>query len=418
MEENIVSVVDNNNEKIDVEIFTEDNEINLEFSTNFESAISVHNSEKSSHPYLLEKLSQKIDIIEGKGLSTNDFTDELKSTYDNYSTIIINSSNDIKGEIGNLKELKTTGKTDLVSAINEVSASSNNIVGNLEKLETFNKSNIVNSINEISNKVSDSSTVFAINSCHINSTGQNDLMFANGNNIDFNCNAEFPLIATSANSKQFKREFLTPLDVSELTDGNYNIFVGADNQPYNLANTVYIQCSTPTGTENSIWLDTSVEPLKAKKYNGSEWEQFDDVWLGSTTIKNGIVQSVINNPLNFNGVGRKLIEAYKNGTSWYNLFLQYNPTTHILAQWCEQGSSTVVNITNTIVTLLKPFEDTNYSVLALGQIFTNAGYYQCFVGEGDASHFGTSGRTKSSFILSTSNFNNGKATWLACGFAK
>ena len=54
----------------------------------------------------------------------------------------------IKG-IGNLDDLKTTNKSDLVSAINEVNDEMIDTIGDLHDLETDDKSNIVSSINEL-----------------------------------------------------------------------------------------------------------------------------------------------------------------------------------------------------------------------------------------------------------------------------
>ena len=54
----------------------------------------------------------------------------------------------IKG-IGNLDDLKTTNKSDLVSALNEVNDEMIDTIGDLHDLETDDKSNIVSSINEL-----------------------------------------------------------------------------------------------------------------------------------------------------------------------------------------------------------------------------------------------------------------------------
>ena len=57
--------------------------------------------------------------------------------------------------VGNLEDLETTNKDNLVSAINEVNSNSNDNVtniGNLEDLETTNKNNLVSAINEVNSK--------------------------------------------------------------------------------------------------------------------------------------------------------------------------------------------------------------------------------------------------------------------------
>ena len=65
------------------------------------------------------------------------------------------NSNDNVTNIGNLEDLETTNKDNLVSAINEVNSNSNDNVtniGNLEDLETTNKNNLVSAINEVNSK--------------------------------------------------------------------------------------------------------------------------------------------------------------------------------------------------------------------------------------------------------------------------
>lgn len=43
---------------------------------------------------------------------------------------------------------------------------------------------------------------------------------------------------------------------------------------------------------NTVWLDTSVQPYKAYKFNGTEWEDFKDVPIGSMVVEGGIITSV------------------------------------------------------------------------------------------------------------------------------
>lgn len=60
---------------------------------------------------------------------------------------------------------------------------------------------------------------------------------------------------------------------------------------------------------------------------------------------------------------RRLIESYHNGTEWYKVFeeIQSDGTAKY---WCEQGGRVYNNadVPNTI-NLLKPYQDTNYTVL-------------------------------------------------------
>lgn len=63
---------------------------------------------------LVEKLDNKVNKEEGKNLSTNDFTDELKEKYDGYENDILDLKNkdiNIEGNLSTLKE-NTVKKTD------------------------------------------------------------------------------------------------------------------------------------------------------------------------------------------------------------------------------------------------------------------------------------------------------------------
>lgn len=90
----IVTVNSNENPIINLEISAFQNEVDVAFVESLESIISIHNLSENSHPDLLSKLtardkkvdeslSMKVDIIDGKSLSTNDLTNTLKSNYDN-----------------------------------------------------------------------------------------------------------------------------------------------------------------------------------------------------------------------------------------------------------------------------------------------------------------------------------------------
>lgn len=61
---------------------------------------------------------------------------------------------------------------------------------------------------------------------------------------------------------------------------------------------------------------------------------------------------------------RKLVEVYKNGSSWYKVFDEYNPTTGTyVGKWGEQGGKLTAVSNPQSVTFLKPFVDTNYFIV-------------------------------------------------------
>lgn len=84
-----------------------------------------------------------------------------------------------------------------------------------------------------------------------------------GSNLFFKVGGEYPaLSATDVSGNAVVRSSIPAKDVSELADGSYNIFVGADGEEYS-SNTIYRQKSIPDAVTGDIWLDTSVEPLNA-----------------------------------------------------------------------------------------------------------------------------------------------------------
>ena len=66
---------------------------------------------------------------------------------------------------------------------------------------------------------------------------------------------------------------------------------------------------------------------------------------------------------------RKLITSYRQGSSWYKVFAEYDSITgNFIGYWCEQGGVTGTESTTrgqTIsISFLKQFADTNYTVIA------------------------------------------------------
>lgn len=102
-------------------------------------------------------------------------------------------------------------------------------------------------------------------------------------------------------------------------------------------------------------------------------------------------------------VQRKLIRAYKNGTTWYNLYSD---------GWVEQGGelASIAKDTTTTIPLPIPFVDTDYSV---GIIATG--------GVRDGTQY-TNGQTvqskaTDSFVMMARDYTFGRI-WSACGYAQ
>lgn len=104
------------------------------------------------------KGSEIDDGIE-KSLSVGDVSN-LTTTE---KTNVVGAVNEVHANVGNLENLSTTEKTNLVVAINEIDGN----VGNKEELSTTNKDSLVEAINEVDEKGGDLSTLSTENKSNL-----------------------------------------------------------------------------------------------------------------------------------------------------------------------------------------------------------------------------------------------------------
>lgn len=122
---------------------------------------------------------------------------------------------------------------------------------------------------------------------------------------------------------------------------------------------------TQTTAENNqvYWMDTSVYPYKTYLANNGEFEEANDlVWVGQAILENGQIKEIKSNPFNFNCTDRKMIECWSKDTSWYKIFLEFDQGVKQIRRWCEQGGLIHTSATTAVMSLLKPFKDSNYRV--------------------------------------------------------
>lgn len=101
---------------------------------------------------------------------------------------------------------------------------------------------------------------------------------------------------------------------------------------------------------------------------------------------------------------RRLIEVYNNGTSWYKVFNEYNPSTGaFIGKWCEQGGRCTA--TSQTMTFLKPFIDTNYTVTGGLIPGTSSATYE---------HLNIGSLTTTSFYYTA--YDGYQLMWQACGY--
>lgn len=84
--------------------------------------------------------------------------------------------------------------------------------------------------------------------------------------------------------------------------GDVNIFVKEDETLEYFTNTIYKQKAQPSSpVTDDVWLNTSVMPLTAKKYNGTSWDNYSGIPIGVATLSGGEIASIESFPYNQNG---------------------------------------------------------------------------------------------------------------------
>lgn len=105
-----------------------------------------------------------------------------------------------------------------------------------------------------------------------------------------------------------------------------------------------------------------------------------DIDIGELSeVINDKMDRDLNNRTDGSGL-RKLVESYANGTSWYKVFdeIQENGT---IRKWCEQGGTwgtSTGDWASASVVFLKPFIDTNFHLIALGN-WSSGGSSSCSI---------------------------------------
>ncbi len=83
------------------------------------------------------------------------------------------------------------------------------------------------------------------------------------------------------------------INMTGKANGVYNIFAQiSDGSLYVLANTIYRQPVRPTMLNGDVWLNNSVEPIKAVQYNGAADIEFLDIPVGTVTMNTNVITAV------------------------------------------------------------------------------------------------------------------------------
>ncbi len=237
-----------------------------------------------------------------------------------------------------------------------------------EEGQAVSKGQMQNFVSETNNSTltkiySDKLSLFA-NSGNINEDGNADLITFSELELTFLVGNNYPSLKGNIQGENIEILEIESFSLSGFADGSYNIFVDKNGEISALSNNIYIQPQEPTLLLNDIWIDTSIMPDKILQFNGSNKVDFEKLFIGKVVIENSEITSVTTMPYNSKAVtivnqshNAHIIETYQNEHSWYRVWSD---------GFVEQGGivqSMGVKSTRTI-TLLKPYKDTNYSVVA------------------------------------------------------
>lgn len=147
-------------------------------------------------------------------------------------------------------------------------------------------------LNATNKKFNEAKTKLCVNS----STGT--LITLSGSTLYFN--SEFVITDISGESTTISN--VSPISTLSFQTGTYNIFIGKDSLTETLNNKIYRQEIEPTTkSTNDIWIDTSSEPIKQKKWNGGSWENYEKIAIGSIEITAEGTKTITAFPFNQNG---------------------------------------------------------------------------------------------------------------------
>jgi len=179
-------------------------------------------------------LKKKVDVIEGKALSTNDYSTEEKV------------------------KLQSIEEGAQVNTVTSVNGQMGDVI-------------ILTSSDGSSSTGGSSYPAFCVNKGSVDDNGEPDFIEQTSTQIT----AKAPFVYTTAAGLTYEVSSDIVLDLSSYAYGHYNLFVNKATSGFELIlldNDVYIQAGKPLNPqENDIWFNTSVYPEYAYKYKNSKW---------------------------------------------------------------------------------------------------------------------------------------------------
>ncbi|MFA7658008.1 MAG: hypothetical protein WCY19_01085 [Candidatus Gastranaerophilaceae bacterium] len=187
--------------------------------------------------------------------------------------------------------------------------------GQLDTAVSTINSDIEQLENEVENLSVNSSVKFCMNSGNT-TNGEADLLEYSGMTVTTKTGGSYAnAVGTNAQGAQVTAATLKTLDMTGYVDGIYNLFLTTADTLEAFATSLYRYSTTPsTPAMNDIWLNTAVEPLVSKRYNGSSWDIYAGIYLGQVCISSGSIVSVSTNSYNYNGYNFIKRQVYDFGT--------------------------------------------------------------------------------------------------------
>ena len=170
---------------------------------------------------------------------------------------------------------------------------------------------------ELEQKIKGAATRFCAKKGNVIS-GIADLFSVSSMTITFKVGGEYEdLTVSNCNGEVSTFSSVDALDLSGSADGEYNIFINSSGSAYALKNAIYKQTTRPVMLTDDIWLNTSVEPLSAIKFNGTSDDEFLDVPLGKVTVASSAIADFEVFRFNQNGydVNQNTVKKYDSG--WF-----------------------------------------------------------------------------------------------------
>jgi len=200
-------------------------------------------------------------------------------------------------QIGNVSTMTTNSKI-IANAINEINSNKINKDGSIDltglqkystNLTPTDDKHLIPKkyADDIKALIKSAITHNAVNSGFALTYSGTTLNYTSGVITDINRNS----INASAGSKT----------LTDLTTGTKYLYFSngtmeAYSQPF------YKQNTTPSSPlTGMVWEDTIIEPLVQKKYNGSTWDVYNGVYIGTATTNGTAITAVSNVPYNQNG---------------------------------------------------------------------------------------------------------------------